>query len=187
MARNKDNQYLLGLLYSTNAEHNDGSQSNKSCTPHTGSKVKWLSPRLQLIPHQAENNPHLHKLPYWKWEQRQLPAWKGFHQGQHDWGTFGGTITWKAAPLLHSGIDGRIQSWCSTWFRFSSHNNHAYKEYKTKCGTSRVRALNIAGICAVTILNVADRALLVVIRRMNSFLRMMVRSLWALPWFKCLK
>lgn len=62
MARNRDNQYLLGLFCSTNAEHNDGSQSNKSCTPNTGSKAKWLLPRLQLIPHQAGNNPNLHKL-----------------------------------------------------------------------------------------------------------------------------
>lgn len=62
VARNKDNQYLLGLFYPANAEHNNGSQSNKSCPPNTGSKVKWLLPRLQLIPHQAENNPTLHKL-----------------------------------------------------------------------------------------------------------------------------
>lgn len=82
----------------------------------------------------------------------------------------------RQRPYSPSGAHGRIQSWCSTWFCFSSHNNHAYKGYKIKGGTSRVRALNIPGSCTETVLNVADGALLVVIRRMHSLLRMMVRS-----------
>lgn len=53
-------------------------------------------------------------------------------------------------------------------FHFSFHKNHAYKEYKITCGLSGVRALNVFGICTVTILHIAYRALLLVIKRLRS-------------------
>lgn len=81
VARNKDNQHLLGLFHSANAEPNDGSQSNKSCAPNTGSKVKWLLPRLQLIPHQAEKQPQFTQIGSLKWEKKQLPCLETFPPG----------------------------------------------------------------------------------------------------------
>lgn len=102
VARNKDNQHLLGLFYSANAEPNDGSQSNKSCAPNTGSKVKWLFTQIA-----ANTSPGWKTTPiYTNWKpevgEKAAPLLGNIstRNKQHDWGTFGGPITWKAESLL---------------------------------------------------------------------------------------
>lgn len=62
-------------------------------------------------------------------KDKQLSAWKGFHQGHHDWGMWR-SVTWKATSLLLFWDKWKAPEPIFTQFHFSFHKNHAYKEYK---------------------------------------------------------